>query len=64
MRKPGSGRLTREIKAIVEQQMRLDDETTVYQLHRLFSIEGMPDFHQQTKCARFIVITVEDHSYI
>ena len=39
-RKVGSGRpskVTVEIKQIVEDQMRLDDETTAYQLHRLLS---------------------------
>ena len=43
MRKPVSGRpskITREIKAIVEQQMRLDDETIAYQLHRLLVSKG------------------------
>ena len=35
-RQPGSGRpskITVEIKDKVEEQMRLDDETTAYQLH-------------------------------
>ena len=38
VRLPGSGRpskMTLEIKNLVEQQMRLDDETTAYQLHKL-----------------------------
>ena len=42
-RLPGSGRLTKitaEIKQIVEEQMRLDDETTAYQLHALLSRLG------------------------
>ena len=42
-RQPGSGRpskITAEIKRIVEGQMRLDDETTVYQLHRLLTEKG------------------------
>ena len=43
MRKAGSGRpskITVEIKRLVERQMRIDDETTAYQLHRLLLYEG------------------------
>ena len=39
-RKPGSGcpsEITFEIKAIVDEQMRTDDETTAVQLHALRS---------------------------
>ena len=39
-RQPGSGRpskVTEEIKKIVEEQMRQDDETTAHQLHRLLT---------------------------
>ncbi len=42
-RKPGSGRpslITTEIKMIVEDQMRRDDETTAYQLHFLLNRTG------------------------
>ena len=42
-RLPGSGRLSKitgEIKEIVEQQMRTDDETTAVQLHRLLKDKG------------------------
>ena len=42
-RRVGSGRpskITAEIKQIVEEQMRADDETTVYQLHRLLTEKG------------------------
>ena len=42
-RKPGSGRLssiTAVIKALVEQQMQTDDETTAYQLHKLLTSLG------------------------
>ena len=42
-RRPGSGRpskITAEIKEIVEAQMRKDDETTAYQLHRLLTEKG------------------------
>ena len=42
-RKVGSGRpskATAEIKQIVEDQMRVDDETTAYQLHRLLTEKG------------------------
>ena len=40
---PGSGRISKricEIKEIVEQQMRTDDETTAVQLHRLLNDKG------------------------
>ena len=39
----GSGRpskVTAEIKQLVEQQMRIDDETTAYQLHRMLTEKG------------------------
>jgi transposase len=42
-RRPGSGRLTKvtaEIKAVVEEQMRKDDETTATQLHALLTSRG------------------------
>ena len=42
-RRPGSGRptkITAEIKAIVEQQMQFDDETTAFQLHALLRARG------------------------
>ena len=42
-RKPGSGRpskITMEIKQIVEEQMKKDDETTAYQLHSLLVAKG------------------------
>ena len=42
-RQPGSGRPTKitvEIKRIVEEQMKLDDETTAHQLHRLLIDKG------------------------
>ena len=42
-RKPGSGRLskvTAEIKALFEQQMHIDDETTAHQLHQLLQSRG------------------------
>ena len=42
-RKPGSGRLskvTAETKALFEQQMHIDDETTAHQLHRLLQSRG------------------------
>ena len=41
--KPGSGRpsrVTAEVKQIVEEQMRLDDETTATQLHALLKSHG------------------------
>lgn len=42
-RRAGSGRpskITAEIKALVEQQMRRDDETTAHQLHRMINNAG------------------------
>ena len=42
-RRPGSGRpskITAEVKAIVEEQMNVDDETSAYQLHRLLRSRG------------------------
>ena len=42
-RRVGSGRpskVTAEVKAIVEEQMRQDDETTAYQLHKLLVDKG------------------------
>ena len=42
-RSPGSGRpskVTEEIKRIVEEQMRADDETTAHQLHALLNSKG------------------------
>ena len=42
-RRVGSGRpskITAEIKQLVEQQMRIDDETTAYQLHRMLTEKG------------------------
>ena len=44
-RRPGSGRpskVTIEIKQFVEQQMRLDDETTAHQLYGLFEQPRLP----------------------
>ncbi len=42
-RRPGSGRpskITAEVKQIVEEQMRADDETTAHQLHALLNQRG------------------------
>ena len=42
-RRPGSGpksKITSEIMQVVERQMRLDDETTAMQLHRLLEEKG------------------------
>ena len=42
-RKPGSGRpskVTEEIKLLVDEQMKKDDETTAYQLHSLLVSKG------------------------
>ena len=43
LRKPGSQRpskLTLEVKRVVEDQMRLDDETTAFQLHSILTAKG------------------------
>ena len=43
LRRPGSGRpskITAEIKAIVDQQMQADDETTAHQLHAILKGKG------------------------
>ena len=43
LRCPGSGRpskTTLEVKRVVEEQMRLDDKTTAYQLHALLNAKG------------------------
>ena len=43
MRKPGSGRptkVTMEVKTVVEEQMRQDDETSAYQLHTILTSKG------------------------
>ena len=42
-RRPGSARpskITEEIKKVVEEQMKADDETTAYQLHALLTSKG------------------------
>ena len=44
VRRPGSWRpskVMREVKRLVEQQMRLNDKTTVYQLHELLKTHGI-----------------------
>ena len=43
-RRPGSGRLsviTSCVKQVVEEQMQQDDETTVYQVHRMLVEKGV-----------------------
>ena len=48
-RRPGSGRpskITAEIKALVEDQMRKDDETTAYQLHGFLVSQGYQISHR------------------
>ena len=39
-RKPGKTKIDEHVKAIVDQQMRVDDETTAYQLHKLLRTLG------------------------
>ena len=43
MRKPGPGcptKVTMEVKTVVEEQMRQDDETSAYQLHTILTSKG------------------------
>ena len=60
-RRVGSGRpskITAEIKQLVEQQMRIDDETTAYQLHRMLTEKGYSILLHNTEvsnCARMDV---------
>jgi transposase len=52
-RRPGSGRLTKvtaEIKAVVEEQMRKDDETTAMQLHALLTSRGYISLRTILRC--------------
>ena len=43
MKKPGSGRptkVTMEVRRVVDEQMRQDDETSAYQLHTILTSKG------------------------
>ena len=54
-RRPGSGRpskATREVKKLVEDKMREDDEMTAYQLHRLLQSQGYKLSIQTILCCR------------
>ena len=54
-RLPGSGKvskITREIKEIVEEQMRADDETTAVQLHKLLNDKGYTISLRTVLCCR------------
>ena len=66
-RKPGSGRLsklTAEIKALVEQQMQLDDETTAHQLHRLLQARGYKiSLRTVLRCRRSLGWTFRGSAY-
>ena len=49
MRKPGTGKwakVTEEIKQLIEQKMREDDETTAVQLHRFLTDQGRYYMHK------------------
>ncbi len=66
-RAPGSGRpskATEEIKAFVEAQMRIDDETTAYQLHNLLKNRGF-DISMRTilRCRTALGWTFRGSSY-
>ena len=54
-RTPGSGRptkMTEEMKAIVEERMREDDETTALQLHALLNSKGYQISTKTILCCR------------
>ena len=66
-RKPGSGHLpsiTAEIKALVEQQMQTDDETTAFQLHKLLVFRGYKiSAHTVLHCRKAPVYTFRGSAY-
>ena len=67
LRRVGSGRpskVTAEIKAIVEEQMRLDDETTAFQLHQLLTKKGYNLTHRTVlRCRTELGWTFRGSSY-
>ena len=66
-RRPGSGRpsvITAEVKAIVDEQMEADDETTAYQLHRLLVSRGYNvSVHTILRCRASLGWTFRGTSY-
>ena len=64
-RKPGSGQVAAEIKALVEQQqMHIDDETTAHQLHRLLQSHGYKiSLCIVLRCRRSLGWTFRDSAY-
>ena len=64
---PGSGipsKITEEIKAIVDEQMNKDDETTAYQLHRLLvSRDYNISIHTILRCRLSLGWTFRSTSY-
>ena len=57
-------KITAEIKRIVEEYMRLDDETTAYQLHRLLSEKGYSiSLHMILHCRTALGWTFQGSAY-
>ena len=67
MRRPGSGRrskITQQVKELVEAQMRLDDETTASQLHKLLISNGhVMSFKTILRCRKDLGWTLQGSSY-
>ena len=67
-RKPGSGRnskITAEVKAIVEDQMKKDDETTASQLHALLNSQGHSlSFRTILRCRSALGWTFRGSAYL
>ena len=67
MRRPGSGRrskITQQVKELVEAQMRLDDETTASQLHKLLISKGyIMSFRTILRCRKDLGWTFRGSSY-
>ena len=67
LRRPGYGRpskTTLEVKRVVEEQMRLDDETTAYQLHALLNAKGYFLFiHTIFRCRSALGLTFRGSAY-
>ena len=65
--KPGSGGLsaiTAEIKGLVEQQMQMDDETTVLQLHKQLVSRGYKiSAHTFLRCRKALGWTFRGSAY-
>ena len=71
-RRPGSGRptkITAPVKALAEQRMRDDDETTAVQLHALLLCHAIPQVSRcswpdvQRQCELFFIVLFSDESF-